>query len=232
MKINLLTVCTEAYPMIYAEKITKRLCKLSHHEITPYCMTDRPEQINGWAEPLVADPDSHGWWHKVNLFNPAMPPGWNLYLDIDIVILDNFDEEIEWTISKNPTMACVADAISWMDVKFNSSLMIFETGSHVGIHKLYSDNKKTLQTKPGGDQVWVGPQLGDVLYINEIFPYLKKNLKFDLAVAREGGNITLPSAISGDIKMIDCSGRPKPDELQALSYIRQNWHDVACVRHS
>lgn len=227
MKINLLTVCTEAYPMIYAEKITKRLCKLSHHEITPYCMTDRPEQINGWAEPLVADPDSHGWWHKVNLFNPAMPPGWNLYLDIDIVILDNFDEEIEWTVSKNPTMACVADAISWMNVKFNSSLMLFETGSHALIHRCYCNNKSNLQNKPGGDQVWTGPQLNDVLYINETFPNLKKSLKFDLALAVSGENITLPSVISDAIKMIDCSGRPKPHELMGVTYIRDAWDEVS-----
>ena len=226
MKINLLTVCTEAYPMIYAEKLTKRLSMLSGHEITPYCMTDRPEQINGWANPIAADPESHGWWHKVNLFDPNMPSGWNLYLDIDIVIINNFDEEIEWILSKKPSMACVADAINWMGVKFNSSLMVFETGSHVNLHKLYSENKEELQTKPGGDQVWAGPKLKDVLYVNEKFPYLKKSLKFDLAVSTNDGNIALPLSIPSNIKMVDCSGRPKPHELLAVSYIKRNWHDV------
>ena len=49
----------------------------------------------------------------------------------------------------------------------------------------------------------------------------------DLAIAKNDSNITLPLTISSDIKMIDCGGRPKPHELQALSYIKQNWHDVA-----
>ena len=227
MKINLLTVCTEAYPLVYAEKLIKRLCKLSHHDITPYCMTDRPEQVNGWANPIIADPDSRGWWHKVNLFDPNMPSGWNLYLDIDIVVLNEFDEELEWTISKNPSIACVADAINWMGVKFNSSLMVFETGSQESIHKSYSDKKSKLQTRPGGDQVWTGPQLSNVMYINDEYPNLKKNLKFDLALATDGANITLPSTISGDIKMIDCSGRPKPHELMGISYIRDAWGEVS-----
>ena len=227
IEINLLTVCTEAYPLLYAEKLVKRICKLSRHDITPYCITDRPEQINGWAIPIIADPDSHGWWHKVNLFDPKMPSGWNLYLDIDIVVLNGFDEELEWIISKKPSMACVADAINWMGVKFNSSLMIFETGSQANIYKSYCEHKSNLQAEPGGDQVWIGPQLSNVMYINDEYPNLKKSLKFDLAIAKNDSNITLPLTISSDIKMIDCGGRPKPHELQALSYIKQNWHDVA-----
>ena len=42
-KINFLTVCTDKYPIIYAEKITKQFIRSSKLNITPYCLTDRPQ---------------------------------------------------------------------------------------------------------------------------------------------------------------------------------------------
>lgn len=124
MNLNFVTVCTDAYPIEYAEKIHKRLKEVTKLDFNCYCLTDRPDKVNGWAVPLQPEVPTHGWWNKINLFSPSMPAGWNLYLDIDIVILRDFDEEVLWAIKNTNSIACVSDAIHWMGQRFSSSLMI------------------------------------------------------------------------------------------------------------
>ena len=75
---------------------------------------DRPQLISDWAKPLNLAVKTQSWWNKLNLYNPNNPDGWNLYMDIDIVIQDTFDNEIEWVIQQEPSIACVSDAINWM----------------------------------------------------------------------------------------------------------------------
>jgi len=226
MRVNFLTVCTDAYPMVYAEKITKQLNKLSSIEFDAYCITDRPNEIDGWATPIKPKISANGWWNKLNLFSPGMPSGWNLYLDIDIVIAKEFDQELLWAIENTKSIACVSDAINWMGEKFSSSLMVFQTGSQDAIYEKFSNEHNQLKDRPGGDQVWMGPYLSDITYLDEFFPDLKKNLKFDLAVKSDGLNLSLPKKISQKIKLIDCSGNPKPHQMSMVPYIFNNWHQV------
>jgi hypothetical protein len=75
----------------------------------------------------------------------------------------------------------------------------------------------------GGDQVWTGPRLDSVYYIDDDYPNLKKNLKFHLA-KKIGNKLELPTHIECEIKLVDCGGRPKPHELEALPYVKENWH--------
>jgi len=93
-RINLLTVCTDNYAMLYARKLIKRFCQLTDYIVEPYCVTDRPEQIDDIATPIEAPFST--WWNKMYLYSNDMPAGWNLYLDIDNVLLKNFDEVIDF----------------------------------------------------------------------------------------------------------------------------------------
>ena len=90
--INLVTVCTDKYPIIYAEKLHKQFTKLSNLEVTHYCITDRPDELPNFIKPIYPFKKSKGWWNKLNLFSGDMPAGSILYMDIDIVILQNFDD--------------------------------------------------------------------------------------------------------------------------------------------
>jgi len=225
LAINLLTVCTEKYPLLYAEKIIKRMLQVSNLNITSYCLTDRPHEINGWAKSLPRKIDAKGWWNKTLLFDPEMPAGWNVYLDIDIVILKNFDEEIRFAIAQARQIAAVSDAVGWMNQKFSSSLMIFKTGALANIFHEFCKAPEALYDRPGGDQVWMGPYLDDVCYLDETYPNLKRNLKFHIA-ARKGNDLIIPTEISDQIKSVDCTGQPKPHELAAVPYIYANWHMV------
>ena len=228
MKINLLTVCTDVYPIEYARKIIQRVQDLSDFDITPYCLTDRPTEVEKFATPIVRKEGIRGWWNKMMLHDPDLPSGWNLYLDIDIVLIKNFDEEIQYAIDADKRIACVSDAIGWMNNKFSSSMMLYRTGALEEIyHKFRRDLSADLQNFRGGDQVWTGQYLKDtdVLYIDETYPNLKKNLKFHLG-EKVFGQWIFPPVISNEIKMVDCGGRPKPHELPHLKYIKHNWVNV------
>ena len=223
--LNLVTVCTDNFPMMYAEKLHNRFREVSALEAEHYCITDRPEQTNQWAKPIYPQKKASGWWNKLNLYSPTMPEGYILYMDIDIVIIDNFDDEISHTINSGHDMSCVSDAIEWMGCKFSSSFMIFKSGSQPKLFESFLKASKELETRAGGDQVWTGPQLSDVNFIDASFPNLKRNLKFHLA-KKDGNNLSIPMQLPHGVKLVDCSGKPKPHELEKIPYIKENWHDV------
>lgn len=229
MHINLLTVCTDKYPVQYAEKLIKRVTSLSKYDIKPYCITDRPDLVKTFATPIEPPKGITGWWHKPLVFNPDGPSGWNLYMDLDIVVCQNFDYEIEHVLKTDPEgeyIHAVSDAICWLGNKFSSSWMMFKTGQHGYIYNQFMESPKTAQTYRGGDQVWIGKVIKPkVKYIDETFPDLKKNLKFHLS-NKVFGEWQLPDWILPTVKMVDCGGKPKPHELVHLDYIKRNWHDI------
>lgn len=224
--INLITVCTQRYPMIYPEVLHRRFADLSSLDVSHYCLTDRPHEVGDWASPLEPEKLSSGWWNKVNLFGSQMPEGWLLYMDLDIVICENFDDEIRSTIVLDAPINCVSDAVNWMNVKFSSSFMLLKKNAAPHVFQNFIANEPSLINREGGDQVWVGPQLDVVNYIDETFPNLKKNLKFHLA-DQVDGKFAFPMELPKGVKLVDCGGRPKPHELAALPYVRAAWHDIA-----
>ena len=221
---NFICVCTDRYPMKYAEILVKRFKDVTKLDFNYYCITDRPKEINNWATPLAPFKRAEGWWNKCNLFSEDMPNGICLYMDIDIVILNNFDEEILWTIENMNSIACVSDAIHWMGEKFSSSMMMFKSGTQTHIFENFVENASTLTNREGGDQVWMAPQFNEMLYIDDKFPNLKRNLKFHLG-KMEGNNLQLPAELDAAIKLVDCTGNPKPDQLGNVPYIKNNWHN-------
>ena len=223
--INFVSVCVDAYPILYAEKLHRQFQNVTDLKVMHWCITDRPEQLPSFIQPLAPFKKSKGWWNKINLFSPEMPKGDILYLDLDIVILQNFDQEILAMIENTSNISCVSDAIEWMGEKFNSSLMCFKSGSNADIYKKFEKEEATINNLAGGDQVWTGPLLKKIHYIDETFPNLKKNLKFQLA-KNINNELKLPIEISDNIKLIDCTGHPKPHQLKGLPYIRDNWHLV------
>jgi len=231
MKINLLTVCTDTYPIEYARKLITKVQQVSNLEFVPYCITDRPKMFEtaGFATPITNAPGVTSWWNKVLLFNPNMPDGWNLYMDLDIVVQQNFDEEIMWAIDNgfDDYITCVSDAISWMGNHFSSSWMMFKTGKQTYIYDAFMKNIPEIQKDVGGDQVWIGKQMyPKTRYIDQVYPNLKKNLKFHLGKKNIVGDWCFPEHLDRNIKLVDCGGRPKPHDLDYLYYIKENWHNV------
>jgi len=232
MKINLLTVCTGVYPTEYARKLVTRFNQLTELDVTSYCITDRPKEISSIAIPLEPPFKTEGWWNKMFCYSEDLiPKGWNVYLDLDMVLVDNFDKEILYAIEKGKKTSSFKDAISWLENDYNSSFIVFKTGSMSDVYEKWESNYKELETYIGGDQVWTGRYLAqtkqwkDILWLQGKFPSSKQSLKFQLASVK-GDNLELPRELPEGIKIIDCNGRPKPDSLHQLSYIKENWHNI------
>ena len=83
-------------------------------------------------------------------------------MDLDIVILQNFDDEIIEMTKSIEQMCCVSDAINWMGERFSSSLMCFESGALSHIFDHFIKTESVINNREGGDQVWIGPQLESV----------------------------------------------------------------------
>lgn len=225
-KINLVTVCTDQYPMVYANKLHRQFSRLTNLNVEHYCITDRSAELSNGINPITPFLKSKGWWNKVNVFHRNMPKGTILYMDLDIVILKNFDHEILEMAGRTESISCVSDAIGWMGEKFSSSLMCFQSGVHHKIYERFSRVEAKINETEGGDQVWTGPQLDSIYYIDKDFPNLKKNLKFHLAIKISDSELRIPQGICDKVKLVDCGGEPKPHDLGSIPYVKTNWHDV------
>lgn len=230
MKLNLITVCVDAYPIEYARKLITRFKQVTKFDVKPYCITDRPDQIKDIATVITPPVKVNGWWNKMFMYSDLMPSGWNLYMDLDIVICNSFDEELEWIIEQDKPLCCVSDAIEWLNNKYSSSMVMLKAGENSWIYDAWFEKYKKLLGYQGGDQVWTGRLMKrkgiDVLYVDEKFPHIKANLKFHLAQTLGEGRMEVPLEISPSIKMVDCGGRPKPHELPQIPYIAKCWHDI------
>jgi hypothetical protein len=236
--LNLITVCTDAYPMEYARKLITRFKKLTEYDVTAWCITDRPDEISDIAN--VIEPPfgaGKGWWNKIKAYD-SFYEGHAVYMDIDTVLIQNFDEELEDAITQldiqpNVKVACVSDAIMWKNNKYSSSMMVLKSGKMQDVHDLFLLESWRLFDYDGGDQVWTGNLLkeweaggyADVYYMDEANPKLKMNLKFHLG-KKIFGQWKFPDRIPPQCKIVDCGGQPKPHQLEMLPYIKKAWHDV------
>lgn len=238
MKIAFITVCTDAYDMIYARKIIKKFTELSDLEVSAYCITDRPDEISDIATPVEPPYGAgKGWWNKIKVYDSFYEEEFAVYMDIDTVLIKNFDDEIKVAIEqlhrRNYKVACVSDAILWKDNKYSSSMMVLKNGKMQDVHDLFNLESWRLFDYDGGDQVWTGRLLeewcpggiSDVWYMDENNPNLKLNLKFHLG-EKVLGTWKFPFYLPSECKIVDCGGRPKPHDLSNIKYIKENWHDV------
>lgn len=236
--INLITVCTDQYPMVYARKLITRFKELSGYDVQAWCITDRPDEISDIANTIEPPFGAgKGWWNKMKAYD-SFYEGYAVYLDIDTVLIKNFDDEIRESLlaleSEVVKVACVSDAIGWKNNKFSSSMMILKSGKMQEVWELFNLDSWRLFDYDGGDQVWTGRLLeewrpggySEIYYIDEEFNQnLKLNLKFHLG-SKVLGNWIFPKYIPSGCKIVDCGGKPKPHELEYLPYIKKAWHDV------
>jgi hypothetical protein len=227
---NLITVCTGPVPTDFARKMENRLRQVTSLPFEHICITDRPSEVLNFAHPYSPKLGVPGWWNKIEMYGTHMTPGWSVYIDLDVIIMDNFDDTILWVMENDPdgkSISCVTDTLRWHDNTFNSSFMVFKPENHRNIFDKFSERKEEIMgTWPGGDQVWIGKIMRpSTIYLEAQFPNLKKNLKFDLS-NKVGGQWQIPHEIPAGIKLVDCSGRPKPHELGSIPFIKRNWFDI------
>ena len=144
----------------YGREYVERLRNMvSRHLTVPYefaCLTDDQHDIPGVRK--IYQPNakySRGWWHKVHMFDSALPlRGRILYLDLDVVIHASMDKLTEY----HPTSFV---GIHDFNRKFhpswsylNSSVLAWTHGTQSHIYEQFKQKPADAQ-RLQGDQDWI-----------------------------------------------------------------------------
>lgn len=155
--INILCVrFGNRYGREYVERLRNMVSRNCSLPYNMFCLTDDQHPIPGVKN--LYQPNAgymKGWWHKVHMFDPALPvKGRILYFDLDVVIHENIDRLCSFSTN---------DFIGIHDFnrKFyanwkylNSSVMAWNHGSQNIIYEKFKSNPKEAM-KLQGDQDWI-----------------------------------------------------------------------------
>lgn len=204
--INLLTVKVgNKYNSQHVNRLVKSF--KTAHEFKAYCITDDPTGLDANIQAIQPSLKVPGWWNKIQLFSPDMPRGQNIYLDLDMVLLSDFDFYFDFPSHFSDALFTTKDPYNWQGCGLNSSVMIWRT-PHCKIYTEFAkDPYKHIQDCPGGDQQFIS-RLVDPWYFlsGEILSY-KKDI--------EANNYRIYKDLGVELKSraINFHGHPKPDDI-------------------
>ena len=218
----------------YGREYVERLRNMvSRHLTVPYefaCLTDDQHDIPGVRK--IYQPNakySRGWWHKVHMFDSALPlRGRILYLDLDVVIHASMDKLTEY----HPTSFI---GIHDFNRKFhpswsylNSSVLAWTHGTQSHIYEQFKQKPADAQ-RLQGDQDWIWKLSKEKIkfWPKEWIMSYKWEIrsKDELTVAHSGRQF---KTIRNDIRPHqECSiavfhGEPNPQDVQD-KFVVDNW---------
>jgi hypothetical protein len=156
----IITVLCVRFGNKYGREYVERLRNMvSRHLTVPYefaCLTDDQHSIEGVR--TIYQPNAQypkGWWHKVHMFDPALPlKGRILFFDLDVVIHNNIDKLA--TFNTNNFIGILdfnrKFHASWNYL--NSSVLSWDHGTQSYIWDQFKTNPKEAQ-RLQGDQDWI-----------------------------------------------------------------------------
>ncbi len=121
---------------------------------TFYCFTEDPENINPEIEIRPLNDDLHTWWHKLTLFKSTVHDlvGRTLYLDLDVVIVDNIDCFFDYI---DPFIIIKDWNSRENNIFWNSSVFSFDIGTFSYVWEKFNVDPERHMKKVLGDQTWL-----------------------------------------------------------------------------
>lgn len=143
----------------YSSDFVNKLYAMVRRNLTiPYrfvCFTEDPQGLNQGIEIFPFEEDIlTGWWYKLTLFKKKLYDleGRILFLDLDLVIVDNIDCFLQTTDKLNIIQ-------EWNSrhpkVFWNSSVFAFEFGTLPHVWSRFIENPQAGMRTPMGDQRWI-----------------------------------------------------------------------------
>lgn len=150
----------DKYPVEYVN----RLYRMVRNNISrPYrfiCLTDDGNGICDDVEvrPINIDPALHGWWYKLQLFQPTLHDieGTALFVDLDVVIIKPIDKLFDY----QPGKFCIIRDLQPGKV-YNSSVFRLEIGKYPAVWEQFQKNKQAIVDRLHGDQDWISECIND-----------------------------------------------------------------------
>ena len=133
------------YPVEYTFRLFNMVKRNTTKDFKFYCLTDDVTRYDKFPNihAVELDTDDTGWWCKFQLYNPGvLPNGEYLYLDLDVVVVDNIDCFFE-----HPSFGITRDFIRpnkglLPGKEYNSSVVRFDNRRTEGLYKYYLQNKR------------------------------------------------------------------------------------------
>ena len=161
----------EKFNPIYVNNLFKAIKKNCNHEFKFHCFTDNSTMINN--DVIIHHLPSNnlqGWWNKLYLFSNQIdiPIGEKiLFVDLDTIVVDNIDSLL------SHTPATIVGLRSFYKPKqFASGLMMWRHGDHehVWLNFIQNSENHVKRIGLGGDQVWIGENVKEPEYWQDLFP--------------------------------------------------------------
>lgn len=232
MKNNLICVHSgTAYGSEYVLNLWQGARRNSYKGFDFYVFTDNVKQHPqdlGWN--FIKLPDwSHNngfkpWWYKLEIFNcQHQLEGKNLYIDLDVVVVNNID--CFWEYSDE---FCICQdfnrAFSNNIGGSNSSIMGWKNSSMNGTYNKFTENMQHIVHKHRGDQDFIQEQTikNHTWWPREWAMSWKWEIKHGGQRSPHGPYHSVePYIIPDNTKLVVCHGRPNPHEIPEL---QEFWH--------
>jgi len=216
------------YGTEYTRKLYEMVKRNTTRDFKFYCLTDNLSIYDTPIIPVKIKGGYAGWWNKMQIFRDDMlPAGEYLYLDLDVVIVDNIDSILDFTgfgITRdfiNPDTGILGGK------EYNSSVMRFT--QDINLWKFFYKNQekwKKIQAQIPffGDQNVISAYLNEKAYAN---PFPDEWLwSFKMGTLRGRRPVEHDKFFGAQIpnngKICIFHGLPNPSDV-SVDWVTENW---------
>ena len=215
-----------AYPAYYVNRLFWMVKKNLNRKFRFVCITDDPSGIVKEVECVklpalkMAEPYASYPWKKLLLFSKNLGnlKGKTLFLDLDLVIVDNIDCFFDYPKG----LYIIRD---WGQretdcVVGNSSVFLFEFGAYPQILEYFKKNMVEVFAKYRNEQTYLSKVVNDMKFWPEDWVKSFKNHCFISKQLRGVHSLFAEPKIPKGAKIIAFHGRPKPgDVIEGKSFM-------------
>ena len=212
--------CLKAGDKYDSDYVNILFSMVSRHLSLPFefiCFTEDSRNLNN--EVIVKNIKNDtikGWWNKCLLFKPQILSGTCLYLDLDMIIVNNIDD----FIIKNNFLNLLSNSIIVNGIhinKINSSMMVWDSNNYKlnNIWSQYSNNKLFYDNHT--------PKYGEELGDQKVIIDSKVEYKFfSSKKIRYFKFVMSQKDLEKNIAVIVCKGKKQKD-FQSNHLVKKYW---------
>lgn len=226
------------YGVDYTLRLYEGVKRNTTRDFKFYCLTDDVTRYDKYPQinAVEIDTDDTSWWTKLLIFrNNFLPKGEYLYLDLDVVIVDNID-----CFFDHSGFAITRDFIRpdnglLPGKEYNSSILRFNNTTTQGIYDYYLQNKQYWLNC----QKTIAPFFGDQniisSYVNHYPEFLNVfpdswcwSYKKGVERGKTAGDRSkmFGAKIPNGGKICVFHGSPNPEEVKNVDWIEKNYHNL------
>lgn len=231
----------DKYPPYYVNRLYNMVMRSTSYEVDFYCITDDPHGLNDRISILpLPDLGLQGWWYKLSLFSNDIYDfqGRLLYIDLDVVIVDNIDALLDQESNK----LIIGEDLQTGE--FNSSVFNLEANSLTEIWTGFLKDRDNIVTSMHGDQDWISqfrtgvsawPSDWIVSYKKQCNARVKHSWGVIGKILRKTGLMKIKgeSAVPKGARIVQFHGKPDPEDVvnapyglyRSAPWIKHYWND-------